>query len=61
MGGHYLTQLSHKSRHDACARVCGDALVAVAHVAGATMLGTVFTTKINPRWASGGLPREGNS
>ena len=35
---------------------------AVVAVAGAVVvLGTLFTTKqINPRWASGGLPREGN-
>ena len=25
------------------------------------MLGTLVTTKINPRWVSGGLPREGSS
>lgn len=37
---------------------------AVVAVAGAVVVlaSTLFTTKqINPRWVSGGLPREGNS
>ncbi|HVO27360.1 MAG TPA: hypothetical protein VMW56_27415 [Candidatus Margulisiibacteriota bacterium] len=34
---------------------------AVVAVAAALVVGQLFTTKtINPRWASGGLPREGN-
>jgi hypothetical protein len=47
------------SRRLACA---GSRDAAVVAVAGAVVvLGTLFTTKqINPRWASGGLPREGN-
>jgi hypothetical protein len=48
------------SRRDARARVGGwQAAAAVSHVAVA-MLSTLFTTKINPRRVSGGLPREGN-
>ena len=48
-----------KSRRDACARVRGgQSAVAAAQVAAVAMLGTVFTTKINPLWASGGLLTE---
>jgi hypothetical protein len=51
------------SRRMACAGA-GSRDAAVVAVAGAVVvLGTtLFTTKqINPRWVSGGLPREGNS
>jgi hypothetical protein len=54
------TQKPH-SRCDARARVIGrDATGAVVSATAMLALGTLFTTKINPRWASGGLPREGN-
>ena len=57
---HNLT--GQHSRRMACAGAGSrDAVVVV--VAGAVVvLGTLFTTKqINPRWVSGGLPREQNS
>jgi len=54
---HHMT--GQDSRRLACA---GSPDAAVVAVAGAVVvLGTLFTTKqINPRWASGGLPREEN-
>jgi hypothetical protein len=36
------------------------AYVAASRMVGATMLATLFTTKIKPHWVSGGLPKEGN-
>jgi hypothetical protein len=54
--------LSQQSRCDARARVRSwQVVVAVAHIDAADLLGTVFTKKINPRWASGGLPLKGDS
>ena len=49
-------------RRDAIAGVqrC-TAFVATAHVGVVAMLATRMTAKINPSWASGGLPREGGS
>ena len=47
-------------RRMACAGA-GRRDTAVVAVAAAVVVGQLFTTKtINPRWASGGLPREGN-
>ena len=57
---HNLT--GQHSRRMACAGA-GSRDAAVVAVAGAVVVlaSTLFTTKqINPRWASGGLPREGN-
>jgi len=67
----YMTQTAMKSTHHNMTgqhsrRVAyagaGSRDAAVLAVAGAVVvLGTLFTTKqINPRWASGGLPRERN-
>ncbi len=54
---HHMTHGQH-SRRDSQARKCR---VSVAsHVGVMVVLGTLFTAKINPRWVSGGLPREGN-
>ena len=56
----HQTAYGQHSRRDARAWVRGwQAAAAVSHVAVA-MLGTLFTTKINPCRASGGLPEEGN-
>ena len=60
MMGLHLNSNQHKARHDASARVCGGA-AATARVAFKAMLGTVVTTKINPRWVSGGLLTEDES
>jgi hypothetical protein len=50
-----------QSRCDAQARVRGGAAsVAASRVVNTTMLATLFTAKISPRWVSGGLPKEGN-
>jgi hypothetical protein len=38
----------------------GEASVAASRVVQTTMLATLFTAKISPRWVSGGLPKEGN-
>ena len=47
-------------RRMACAGA-GSRDTAVVAVAAAVVVGQFVTTKtINPRWASGGLPREGN-
>jgi hypothetical protein len=48
-----------QSRCDARVRG-GEAYVAASRMVGATMLATLFTTKIKPHWVSGGLPKEGN-
>lgn len=54
--------LSQHSRRNATARVrSSQVAVAVAHIDAADLLGTVFTKKINPCWASGGLPLKGDS
>lgn len=37
------------------------AVVTVAHMDAAFQLGTLSTKQINPCWASGGLPMEGDS
>jgi hypothetical protein len=56
----HQTANGQHSRRDARARVRGwQAAAAVSHVAVA-MLGTLFTTKINPCRVSGGRPEEGN-
>jgi hypothetical protein len=48
-------------RCDADARVRGgEASMAASRVVNTTMLATLFTAKISPRWVSGGLPKEGN-
>jgi hypothetical protein len=48
-------------RSDPRARVRGgEASVAALRVVNTTMLATLFTAKISPRWVSGGLPKEGN-
>jgi hypothetical protein len=50
-----------QSRCDARARVRGgEAFVAASRMVNMTMLATLFTAKISPRWVSGGLPKEGN-
>lgn len=55
---HNLT--GQHSRRDARARVHGWAgVVAASFTVVVPMLGTL-TAKINPSWAPGGLPREGN-
>ena len=55
---HNLTE--QHSRRMACAGAGSHDVAVVAMAAAVVVLG-VFTTKtINPRWASGGLPREGN-
>ncbi len=47
------------SRRDARAWVLGrDLFVATPAVGVATMAVTLITAKTNPRWVSGGLPRE---
>jgi hypothetical protein len=49
-----------QSRCDAPARVRGgEASVAASRMVKTAMLATLFTAKINPRWVSGGLPKEG--
>jgi len=57
---HHHTTGQHSRRMASAGAGSRDA--AVVAVAGAVVvLGTLFTTKqINPRWASGGLPRERN-
>jgi hypothetical protein len=56
---HYIH--GQQSRCDAPARVRGgEASVAASRVVNTTMLATLFTAKIAPRWVSGGLPKEGN-
>ena len=63
MKRHDQTMPAQHSRRDArAAWVRGwEASVAMSHTGVVAMLGTLFTTKINPRVASGGLPREGDS
>lgn len=47
------------TRRDAHARVSGGvATMAASRVVMMITLATLFTAKINPCWASGGLPRE---
>ncbi len=38
----------------------GKVCVAGSRMAMTAVQATLFTAKINPRWVSGGLPREGN-
>jgi hypothetical protein len=57
----HQTEDRQRSRRDAIARVRGwKACVAMSQVGVVAMLGTLFTAKINPRWASGGLQIGGN-
>jgi hypothetical protein len=54
----HTTRAQH-SRRDARAWVLGrDAFVAMSTVGVVTMQATLITAKTNPRWVSGGLPRE---
>ena len=52
----HTAQAQH-SRRIACASGAG----APSFEGAVVMLATLVTTKINPRWVSGGLPREGIS
>ena len=56
-------QTEQHSRRMACAGAGSHDAAVVAVAGGVVVLGTTLftTTKINPRWVSGGLPREGNS
>jgi hypothetical protein len=56
----HTAQAQH-SRRDARARVFWCEAATAPFDAVVVMLGTLVTTKINPRWLSGGLPREGVS
>ena len=56
------TAYAQHSRRDAAARVHRGWSASMASFAGVVVvLGTLVTTKINPRWVSGGLPGEGIS
>jgi hypothetical protein len=59
------TAHAQHSRRFARARVawCGATMVSADYVGdgAVAMLGTLVTTKINPSWVLGGLPREGIS
>ena len=56
---HQMTRAQH-SRRDAHAWVLGrEAFVATSPVGVVAMQATLITAKTNPRWVSGGLPREG--
>ena len=56
---HQMIGAQH-SRRETGARALGrDAFVATSPVGAVAMLATQITAKTNPRWVSGGLPREG--
>ena len=55
------TAHAQHSRRDAHARVYGWGASMASFAGVVVVLGTLATTKINPRWVSGGLPREGSS
>jgi predicted aconitase len=57
---HYITDGEQRRRHAHAWGRGGATVVAASLVGAVTMAVTLFVAKINPRWVSGGLLREGN-